>query len=165
MDTQIRLRIDAREPFADGMSFGKVGAYERLSGRVDFAIDPDAQANQSVVDLERAPRNSDGLVEYSTDFYILRPTDLAQGNRRLIYDVNNRGNLRLLQFFNDGVHSNEPSSVEHAGNGFLMRRGYSLVWSGWQGDIMSGDGRLTMRLPVASENGRELTGLVRTEFT
>ena len=164
MDTQIRLQIDAREPFADGMSFGKAGAYERLSGRVDFAIDPDASANQSVVDLEHAPRNSDGLVEYSTDFYILRPTDMAQGNRRLIYDVNNRGSMRLLQFFNDGVHSNEPSSAAHAGNGFLMRRGYSLVWSGWQGDIMSGDGRLTMRLPVARENGRELTGLVRTEI-
>ena len=164
MDAKIRLRLDARESFAGGMSFGDVGPYERLSGRAEFAIDPGDPANQAIVDLERAPRSPSGLVEYTTDLYILRPVELARGNRRLIYDVNNRGNKRILQYFNDAVHSNEPASVDHAGNGFLMRRGYAVVWSGWQGDILPGNGRLTMKVPVATENGAEITGVVRTEL-
>jgi hypothetical protein len=164
MDTQIRLRFDIREPFADGMAFGNVGPYERLVGRVFFAIDPDDPANRTIVDLDHAPRNAAGLVEYSTDVYILKPLELGRGNRRLLYDVNNRGNKRAVQFFNDAPHSNEPRTAQHAGNGFLMRRGYTIVWSGWQGDILAGDGRLTIQLPVARENGSPITGVVRTEF-
>ena len=137
LDIQVRLQLDVREPFAEGASFGKVGSYERLSGRALFAIDPNGPAYGNVVDLKYAPLNSDGLVEYSTDVYILKPMDLERGNRRLLYDVNNRCNQRVVQFFNDAVHSNQPSTIEHAGNGFLMRRGYTVVWSGWQGDISS----------------------------
>jgi Alpha/beta hydrolase domain len=164
MDTQIRLRIDTREPFAGGMAFGDVGPYERLAGRILFAIDPNDPANRMIVDLDHAPRNAVGLVEYSTDVYILKPVDLRRGNRRLLYDVNNRGNIRAIQFFNDARHSNTPSTVEHAGNGFLMRRGYTVVASGWQGDILPGEGRLTIQVPVARENGSAITGVVRTEF-
>ena len=164
MDSQIRLVIDRRAPFADGQTFGDAGGYELLSGRVDFAVDPAAAEFSAVVDLEHAPRNADGLVEYSADVYMLKPLDLERGNGRIFYDVNNRGNLRCLQFFNDAVHDNAPSALEHAGNGFLMRRGYTVVWSGWQGDISPGAGRLTMRLPVASLDGEPITGAVRTEF-
>jgi Alpha/beta hydrolase domain len=164
MDAQIRLRLDTRELFADGMVFGQVGPYERLTGRVLFAIDPDDPANRTVVDLDHAPRNTAGLVEYSTDVYILKPLELGRGNRRLLYDVNNRGNIRAIQFFNDAPHSNTPSTAEHAGNGFLMRRGYAVVASGWQGDILPGEGRLTIQLPVARENGGAITGVVRTEL-
>jgi Alpha/beta hydrolase domain len=164
MDTQVRLRIDLREPFAEGMAFGDVGPYERLAGRMLFAIDPNDPANRTIVDLDHAPRNAAGLVEYSTDVYILKPLELGRGNRRLLYDVNNRGNMRAVQFFNDALHSNEPRTVQDAGNGFLMRRGYTVVWSGWQGDILPGAGRLTIQLPVARENGSPITGVVRTEF-
>ena len=65
---------------------------------------------------------------------------------------------------NDASHSNDPSSAAHAGNGFLMRRGYTVVWSGWQGDILAGDGRQTMALPVATYDAIEITGTVRAEF-
>ena len=136
-----------------------------MSGRVLFAIDPEAPENRNVVDLEHAPRNPSGLVEYATDFYMLKPAELSQGNHRLLYNVNNRGNNgSFLRYFNDAAESNEPSNADHAGNGFLMRRGYSIVWSGWQGDILPGNGRMTMTLPIATENGREITGLVRAEF-
>ena len=164
METSIRVNVSAREPFAGGVSFGDVGSYERLVGRVEFAVDPADPAYRDIVDLEHAPLNSSGLVEYSSEFYILRPVEITRGNHRLVYDVNNRGNKRILQFFNDAVHSNTPLGREHAGNGFLMRRGYTVVWSGWQGDILPVDGRLTMELPVATENGHEITGVVRTEF-
>jgi hypothetical protein len=164
MDSQIRLRIDTREPFAEGLAFGGVGPYERLAGRLLFAIDPEDPANRAIVDLDHAPHNAAGLVEYSTDIYILKPLDLGRGNRRLLYDVNNRGTIRAIQFFNDAPHSNAPTTVGHAGNGFLMRRGYTIVASGWQGDILPGDGRLTMQVPIARDNGSAITGTLRTEF-
>ena len=164
MESQVRINVESRMPFADGQEFDGVGAYEALVGTVDFAIDPADLSNETVTDLKLAPRNDDGLVEYSTDLYILKPLDLSTGNGRLLYDVNNRGNLRAMQFFNDGVHANRPAKSKHAGNGFLMRRGYTLVCSGWQGDILPGEDRFTMRLPVAVDQGREVTGDVRTEF-
>ena len=164
MQSRVHLNLDIREPFADGMSFEGVGSYERLSGSVRFEIDPSEDANRSVVDLDLAPQNADGLVEYSTDFYMLMPADLSKGNGRLIYDVNNRGNMRMLQFFNDAVADNAPSNPEHAGNGFLMRRGYTMAWSGWQGDLLPGLGLLTMELPVPTENGAEISGVSRMEY-
>lgn len=106
----------------------------------------------------------------STDLMILKPADLASGNRRLLYDVNNRGNTRVLRDFNDAPETvtnsggNNPSSLEDAGNGFLMRQGYTIVWSGWQGDILPIQHRLTMRLPVAQDDGSDITGTVRTEL-
>ncbi len=170
MNRQLQLSFETREPFADGTAFGSVGPYEKWIGRVDFAVDPEDAAYQSVVDLAYAPRNRMGLVEFSTDLMILKPADLAKGNRRLLYDVNNRGNTRVLRDFNDGPETeanssgNNPSSLEDAGNGFLMRQGYTLIWSGWQGDILPGGHRLTMRLPVAREHGHDITGTVRAEL-
>ncbi|GIX47956.1 MAG: hypothetical protein KatS3mg131_2167 [Candidatus Tectimicrobiota bacterium] len=164
METQIRLRLTDRAPFADGLAFGHVGPYERLSGQVRFAFDPAEPAHRDLVDLDLAPRNAEGLVECVADLLILKPLDLHRGNRRVLYDVVNRGNLRALQFFNDAPPSNTPHSVAHAGNGFLMRQGYTLVASGWQGDLLPGDGRLTLQVPVARGANGELTGVVRAEF-
>ena len=164
MPTQIRWHVDTREPFAAGVSFGDVGPYEQLAGRVWFAVDPAAPAYRGVVDLPHAPRNAAGDVEFTTDFYLLKPVDLARGNQRLLYDVINRGNKRALQFFNDAPHSNTPQSLTHAGNGFLLRRGYTILWSAWQGDLLPGDGRMTMALPTATTPGGAITGIVRSEF-
>ena len=162
---QIRLHIDTRTPFADGTAFGDVGPYEKLVGRVDFAVNPDSPAFSSVVDIQHAPRNADGLVEYSTDFFMLKPVDMAKGNRRLVYDVNNRGTKLLVHFLNDAPDADDPTTPEDAGNGFLMRRGYTVLWSGWQGDLLPGENRMAMRLPIASMNGTPITGPVRTEFS
>jgi Alpha/beta hydrolase domain len=164
MDSEVRLRIDRREPFAEGITFGEVGSYECLAGHALFAIDPSKPANRTIVDLDHAPRNPGGLVEYSTDVYILKPLEIERGNRRLLYDVNNRGTIRAIQFFNDALQSNQPLTLAHAGNGYLMRRGYTVVASGWQGDILPGEGRLTIQVPIAQENGGPITGVVRTEL-
>lgn len=160
----ITLEIEERAPFADGADFGPVGAYERVKGRARFAIDPNLAANRHIVDLALAPADHRGLVEYSTEFFIVKPVDMARGNRRLLYDVNNRGNKRALQFFNDAPPNNDPRTAEDAGHGFLMRRGYTVVWCGWQGDLLPGDGRLTMELPVAAGPDGPLTGPFRAEF-
>ena len=158
------LIIEERSPFAEGVDFGPVGAYERIKGRVRFAIDPRLPANQRIVDLTLAPADDRGLVVYSTEFFIIKPVDMSRGNRRLLYDVNNRGNKRALQFFNDAPPTNDPRTAQDAGHGFLMRRGYTVVWCGWQGDLLPGDGRLTMALPVATRPDGAVTGPFRAEF-
>lgn len=164
MEPSVYLNIHGRAPFAEGQSFGNTGPYERIWGEVRFAVDPAAEAYRDIVDIDLAPRNRDDLVEYSTDFYVLKPAELKRGNGRLLYEVNNRGMKLLLQFLNDAHQVENPETLEHAGNGFLMRRGYTLLWSGWQGDILPGAGRLCLRVPVATQDGAPITGRVRTEF-
>ncbi|WP_025771442.1 alpha/beta hydrolase domain-containing protein [Thioalkalivibrio sp. HK1] len=160
----VRLKIDEREDFADGHRFGESGPFERLEGRAHFSVDPDDPAWADIVDLDKVARNEEGLVEYASDFCILKPKEGA-GNRRLLFAYGNRGNKRELQFFNDAPASNRPRSLADAGNGFLMRRGYTVVWAAWEGDLLPGDGRLCLDLPVAYHpDGSRITGLIRREF-
>ena len=165
MTNRIAFTITDRRPFAEGHGFGDVGPYERLSGRVRFAIDPLAPAQRDVVDLDKAPRDASGLVQCEADYMILKPVDLARGNRRLFYDYGNRGHKRALQFFNDAPHSNDPLTAAHAGNGFFMRRGYAVVWVAWEGDMLPGDGRMVLDVPMAhNEDGSPITGTIRVEY-
>ena len=164
MTNQITLKITDQTAFAGGATFGDTGAYERLRGQAHHAVDPSAAAQAGIVDLENAPTNKDGLVEFSANFLMLRPVDLAKGNKRLFYDFGNRGNMRALQFLNDAVFSNTPETMGHAGNGFLFRRGYTFIWSAWQGDIFPGNDRTTLDVPTATQDGKPITGIVRVEF-
>jgi Alpha/beta hydrolase domain len=164
MTNRLELSIPERFAFADGHEFGSVGAYERLVGRAHFKIDPGAPAQHGVTDLDKAPTDPAGLVRFTGDFSILQPIDPTVGNRRLFFDYGNRGNKRMLQFFNDAPASNDPRSPADAGNGFLMRRGYTIVWLAWQGDLLPGNGRMVLDLPVARGSDGPLTGLVRVEY-
>lgn len=164
MTNRIDIDIAERGDFAGGEGFGETGPYERLAGRVRFRVDPGAEAQKVVTDIALAPVDDDGLVAFTADFCILKPRDLSRGNRRLFFDYGNRGNKRALQFFNDAPASNDPRSSADAGNGFLMRRGYSIVWLAWQGDLLPGDGRMILDVPVATENGRTITGITRAEY-
>jgi hypothetical protein len=160
----LTLRISDRRPFAGAHAFGSAGVYERLSGRAEFSVDPHAATNTDVVDLDKAPTNSDGRVGFVADFMILKPLEMARSNRRLFFDYGNRGHKRALQFFNDAPASNDPITLEHAGNGFLMRRGYVIAWLAWEGDLLPGNGRMVIDLPTATEKGQPITGLVRVEY-
>ncbi len=162
--TAPRIQIDDRGPFADGHAFDGTGPYERLTGRVHFAVDPQHPAYAAVVDLDKAPRNAGGLVEFASDLCILAPADPARGNGRLLFGYGNRGNKRELQFFNDAPPGNDPRTLADAGNGFLMRRGYTVVWAAWEGDLLPGNGRMVLDVPVASDGGAPITGRVRSEF-
>ncbi len=164
MTSQIELRISERIAFAGDHACGDTGAYERISGRVHFAVDPHASAQATVVDLDKAPIDDHGLVRFAADFMILKPREMERANRRVFYDYGNRGHKRALQFFNDAPHSNAPISLAHAGNGFFMRRGYAVAWLAWEGDMLPGDGRMVLDVPVASDNGRPITGRVRVEY-
>ena len=105
-----------------------------------------------------------GLVRFAADFMILKPREMQRGNRRVFYDYGNRGHKRALQFYNDAPHSNAPITLAHAGNGFFMRRGYAVAWLAWEGDMLPGDGRMVLDVPVASDNGRPITGRIRVEY-
>ena len=164
MTNLIALSITDRRPFADGHGFGDSGAYERLTGRALYAVDPLAAAQRDVVDIDKAPRDARGLVRFEADVMILKPVDMARGNRRMFFDYGNRGHKRALQFFNDAIHSNDPLTLAHAGNGFLFRRGFAVVWGAWEGDMLAGDGRMVLDVPVATDNGIPITGRAHVEF-
>jgi hypothetical protein len=159
-----RFEILTREPFAGGQSFGETGPYERIVGRVHYALDPQRPQNGEVVDLSFAPRNDQGLVEFSGDLFILAPQDPRRGNGAIFYDVNNRGNKLALRFFNEANGNNDPKTVQDAGNGFLMKEGFTVVWSGWDGELIPGDDRLRLAPPVARKPDQPVTGLVRCEI-
>lgn len=161
----ISLEWHTREAFAGGQSFGKVGPYERLIGVARFAVDPRNKRNKAIIDLENAPRNAKGLVEFRADVFILKPRTLTRGNRSLLYDVNNRGNKLALGMFNDAPGTNDPGKLEHAGNGFLFRQGYTIVWSGWSGELLPGNHRLLLEAPRATLEGRPISGVVRHEMS
>ncbi|HEY7662256.1 MAG TPA: alpha/beta hydrolase domain-containing protein [Xanthobacteraceae bacterium] len=161
-----RLEISSREPFAGGAEFGAAGAYEKLRGRAFFVLDPGAPANQPIADLVLAPRNAHGRVEFAADFLVLRPASGARRNGTLLYEVNNRGNIGMLRQLDEAASGNDPTSAAHAGNGFLFRRGFTLVWSAWASDVAAapGDPRLILRAPVATDNGVPITGQVAYEL-
>jgi hypothetical protein len=163
-DDAIRFDITSREPFAAGHSFGSVGPYERIVGRVHYEVDPRLRQNRVIVDLDYAPRNARGNVEFIGDLFLLAPADLSRGNGALFYDVNNRGNKLALRFFNDGPGGNDPRSLADAGHGFLMQQGFIVVWSGWDGELLPGDGRLRLSVPFASTAAGPITGPVRCEI-
>ena len=123
-----------------------------------------AAAQADVVDLDKAPVDDSGLVRFAADFMILKPREMQRGNRRVFYDYGNRGHKRALQFFNDAPHSNAPITLAHAGNGFFMRRGYAVAWLAWEGDMLPGDGRMVLDVPVATDNGKPITGRIRVEY-
>ena len=104
-----RVEITRREPLAGGLAFGSTGSYEKLVGTAYLEVDPDDPRNALIVDLDKAPRNARGMVEYSTDLYLLKPLDLRKGNGK-IFQVNNRGNKGTLGQFNDGTGANDPST-------------------------------------------------------
>ncbi len=147
-------------PAFGGATFA-AGPYEVLTGTATGEVNPNDPLNAVITDIDLAPRNSRGMVEYSMDVSILKPIDESQGNHVLLYDVVNRGNELAPAFLNVGVSATAP-----AGDGFLENRGYTVAWSGWQGDLVPLPGQLGIRVPVAVlKDGSEITGTVRTEFT
>ena len=151
-------------PFADGEEFGAAGAYVRIKGTARGTLDPAAPENAGIADLALAPRNAAGLVEWATDYDILRPQDPQRGSAILVYDVTNRGNKRILQLLDDAppnnpAAANDPKTRADAGLAFTLRRGYSLVWSGWDPGAPRAHNGLGGDFPVAPVGGR-----IRDEF-
>ncbi|MBS0394092.1 MAG: hypothetical protein JSR54_05660 [Proteobacteria bacterium] len=163
-----RVEISERVPFAPGVTFGEFGAYEKIRGTAWFALDPARRANRGIVDLSRAPRDARGHVTFKSEFVLLRPV-AGGGNGTLLYDVNNRGGIAILGQVNG--HSpahNDPTTPADAGDGFLMRHGFTLLFSAWTWDVAPpepGMRPLVFEPPIArGPGGRPITGVVENEF-
>jgi hypothetical protein len=156
----IRIEIISVEsPTFDGRIFGRVGPYEKLRGKAYGEVDPTDPHNAVITDIDLAPRNANGMVEYSMDIFILKPVDLRRGNHHVFLDMNNRGTM-LGPFLNDVGPTNNPTAAADAGSGFLMNQGYAVVGNGWDFGPTSEGGRLTISLPIAtSPDGSSITGL------
>jgi Alpha/beta hydrolase domain len=163
----VEIKIDTIEPFADGQAFGEAGSYLRIKGIAKGEIDPAALENSVITDLDKAPRNAHGMVEYETDFFILRPVNPRRARSVLVYDVTNRGRKMILNLLDDtsgDADTNNPKRAQDIGLGFTLGRGYSLVWSGWDSGAPRANSGMTARLPPALENGEPMVRRIRDEF-
>ena len=140
-----RVVVTKTESYLENKKFGHAGSYLRLTGQFYGEVDPEDPLNSVIQDINLAPVNERGMVEYVSDFVILRPVDMEKSNGLLFLSLPNRGNI----FPADSV---------------LLSRGYIYLWCAWQGDVLRGGNRLTMRVPYASVNGDEVAGILRTEF-
>jgi hypothetical protein len=132
-----------------------VANYERITGKVYFAVDPKLAANKIITDIGLAPRNDKGLVEFSADLEILRPK--TTGNGTALVEISNRGGKGLNGMFD------MPASRGAAdfGDELLFKQGFTLIWIGWEFDVPDGEGRLKLYAPVI----KGIKGVVRSEIT
>ena len=163
------INATAVEPFADGHAFGTAGAYERVKGTFKGELDPADPRNQVIVNLDKAPRNAAGRVEYEADFFMLRPADGARGNRKIIYDVTNRGRKNLHWRLTDArlpspAGANDPRTAQDAGNGLFFRMGYTMVWNGWDPDAPRSNAGLAMKPVIATNGGAPIVRVIRDEL-
>lgn len=140
-----RIIVTKTEPYSDGKVFGVAGSYEKITGQTYGEVDPDNKLNSIIQDIQFAPRNSRGLVEYISDFVILKPVDMSKSNGLLFLSLPNRGNVF-------------PADTA------LLGRGYIYFWCAWQGDVLRGNNRLTIRVPYAGDKGSSIAGILRTEY-
>jgi hypothetical protein len=169
----VRFVVEQKRVVADGKTFGDAGPYERLDGTVYIEVDPRDPLNKVIVNLDKAPRTPKGLVGFTSPFFILKPVDVARGNRKIFYGVNNRGNKldfswRTIQPRTDPATAsatNNPLNAGDFGDALLFRLGYAYVDAGWQGNVAPGNDRLFPTLPVATESdGRPIVGRIRVEY-
>ena len=159
-----KLKVVTKEsPTFGGYAFAGVGQYEKLAGKAFGELDPNDPKNAVIVDIKLAPRNARGKVEYAFDFYILKPIDLGKGNHKVMYEPPNRGS-KTHDALNRGASGDDPGALTDPAklaNTFLLPRGYTMVWSGWDysAGTSSDDYNITITLPVAKNaDGTPLTG-------
>lgn len=156
----VRVEITSRSDVMSGKSFGDAGAYERITGRVHYAVAVDNLHNQRVVDLRHAVNLKDGEVEFAADFIAVRPKDPHKGNGSMLLESPNRGHSRILSLVDGG----DWDVANDAGDAWFLRHGFTFVSLGWQWDA-AGNDALKLYAPIAKENGKTITGLLRGDFT
>jgi hypothetical protein len=155
----VRVEVTSRTDVLNGQAFGAAGAYERIVGRVYFSVSVTNPHNRRIVDLDKAANLKDGEVEFSSDFVAVRPKDASKGNGSLLQEVPNRGRARIIGIVDGGSWD----LANDAGDAWLLRNGYTVVSLGWQWDAVGQDA-LRFLAPVAKENGKTITGLLRGDL-
>jgi len=116
------------------------------AGRAFGELDPNDPHNRVVTDIQLAPRNANGKVDYVATFYIVKPVDMSKSSRLMWHDVPNRGGRITI-----------PEAERMLGDIGLS--------SGWQGDNSGNtapdDDNDYTTVPVAKNpDGSPVTGLV-----
>jgi len=155
----LRVEVASRQDVLNGRGFGASGAYERILGRVYFSLPVDNPHNARIVDLKNAVNLKSGAVEFSADFMAIRPRDAAKSNGSMILEVPNRGKSRIVALVDGG----DWDVSRDAGDAWLLRQGFTIVSLGWQWDA-AGPGALQFFAPIAKDNGRTITGLLRGDL-
>jgi hypothetical protein len=154
-----RVEVISRTDVLGGRAFGERGAYERITGRVYFAVAVANTYNKPIVDLANAENLKNGEVEFSADFVVVRPKDTAKGNGTMLLENPNRGNPHFIALIDGG-----DEDLSHgAGDGWLLRNGFTVAALGWQWDAV-GEHALRMYVPIAKDHGKTITGLLRGDF-
>ena len=154
----VRVEITSRTDVMGGKAFGKAVAYERITGRVYFSVAVANAHNRRIVDLEKAANLKDGEVAFSSDFAAVRPKNPAKGNGSMLLEIPNRGSAFIVALVDGGARD----VVKDAGDGWLLRNGFTIVSLGWQWDAPSG---LRLYAPIAKDHGKTITGLLRGDLT
>ena len=155
----VRVETSTRADVLGGKEFGAAGAYERITGRVYFSLPVGNPHNQRIVDVEKAVNLKNGEVEVSADFIAVRPKDPQKGNGSVLLEVPNRGRGRIISLVDGG----DWDVASDAGDAWLFRNGFTIVSLGWQWDAAGADA-LRLFAPVAKENGKTITGLLRGDL-
>jgi hypothetical protein len=107
-------------------------------------VNPRDPVNTIIVNLDRAPTNGRGMVEFSAPFFILKPVDMLRSNHKIYYAINNRGNKSgLLSHPPAALLPSTNNPLFYDGDGLQLRLGYTIVDAGWQGDVAEGNARTT----------------------
>ena len=164
----VEINVQSTKPFADGAAYGAAGAYERVIGVAKGELDPADARNKVVKNLDRAPRNSRGMVEYEVEFDLLRPADSGKGNGKILFDVTNRGRRFLHIWLMDAqplaANINNPLTISDVGNALFLRQGYTIVWSGWDPYAPKVNNGMTIKVPVATDSGKPIVRTIREEL-
>jgi hypothetical protein len=155
----VRVEIATRADVLNGQLFGDAGAYERITGRVYFSVPATTPPNQRIVDLDNAVNLKDGEVEFSSDFVAVRPKDPSKSNGSMLLEVPNRGHGRIVSLVDGG----DWDVANDAGDAWLLRNGYTVAIVGWQWDA-SGEDALRLYPPIAKDQGKTITGLLRGDL-
>jgi Alpha/beta hydrolase domain len=153
------LEVIRRSPFAFD--------YERVDGKLHFAVDPANPANARIADLDKAPRGADGRVRFWSDFVLLQPSDPAGANRRLLYYVVNRGQRVGVPFnrYAPRLPTLPPTDTIDVGDGFLMKKGWTVAMCGWQWDVERQPGLMGLEAPQAlGPDGQPIKGQIVVAF-
>ncbi len=153
------MSVSSVEPYEGGVDFGGAGPYELVKGTVRVTLDPGDPANARIVDLASAPRDA----EVTADVVLLRPADPRRSNGSLLYTVANRGDVSIQLGLD--MPPRDLSGALPPGDGFLLRDGWTLAWSGWQFDVERGPGRVGIDVPQAVRDGSPIGGRARARIT
>ena len=155
----VRVDVQSRTDVLDGKTFGSAGAYERITGRVYFSVPIANVHNHGIVDLDHAVNLQNGEVAFSANFIVVRPKDAKKGNGTMLMEIPNRGHSGLISLVDGG----DWNLADDAGDGWLLRNGYTIATIGWQWDA-PGANAMVLSAPIAKDHGKTIMGLVRGDL-